>query len=139
MKPTEKREHMSKITQTQFANGVPPKERNGFYGLEPTLIDDPTQTVVVVATYKIAEVTDKHLADEVYPTVALQTIEPLRTADAIAAALKLRDEARFERSGPELPIDDKSPEEPEPDFDTPLASKPIDEPTDEVAAKRVKK
>lgn len=130
---------MSKTSQTQFANGVPPKERNGFYGIEADLIDDPTQTITVVATYKVSEVTDKQLAEEIYPTVALVTIEPLHDKDAIAAALKLRDEARFERSGPELPIDDKAPEEPEPDFDTPLAKKPIDEPVDELAPARAKK
>ena len=117
---------MSNIKQTQFANGVPPKERNGFYGLESSLIGDPTQTVVVVATYKVSEVTDKQLADEMYPTVALTTIEPIRTADGIAAALKLRDEAKFERSGPELPIDEM-PVEPDLDLDTPLADKPTDD------------
>ena len=91
------------IKPTSFARGVPPEERNGFYGLEEQLIEhaQDAQPIVAVVTYRLDEVVSKAIAGEQYPVVEAFSIEPLHDEKAIAAAVKLRDAAQKERTGVE--------------------------------------
>lgn len=88
---------------TSFARGVPPEERNGFYGMEDELIESASdaQPIVAVVTYRLDEVVSKALAGETYPVVKAFSIEPLHDEKAIAAAVKLRDAAMKNRTGVE--------------------------------------
>ena len=88
---------------TSFARGVPPEERNGFYGMEDELIESAAdaQPIVAVVTYRLDEVVSKALAGETYPVVKAFSIEPLHDEKAIAAAVKLRDAAMKNRTGVE--------------------------------------
>lgn len=89
------------IKPTSFARGVPPEERNGFYGLEQDLIDGASspQPIVAIVTYTLDEVVSKALAGETYPVVKAYSIEPLHDGKAVAAAVKLRDAAQKVRTG----------------------------------------
>lgn len=91
------------IKPTSFARGVPPEERNGFFGLEQELIDSAqnAQPIVAVVTYTLDEVVSKALAGETYPVVKAFSIEPLHDEKAVAAAVKLRDAALKARTGVE--------------------------------------
>jgi hypothetical protein len=91
------------IKPTSFARGVPPEERNGFYGLEQELIENAqdAQPIVAIVTYTLDEVVSKALAGETYPVVKAFSIEPLHDEKSIAAAVKLRDAALKERTGVE--------------------------------------
>lgn len=91
------------IKPTSFARGVPPVERNGFYGLEADLIEhaQDAQPIVAIVTYTLDEVVSKALAGETYPVVKAFSIEPLHDAKAVAAAVKLRDAAQKDRTGVE--------------------------------------
>lgn len=86
---------------TSFARGVPPEERNGFYGMEEELIDASAdaQPIVAIVTYRLDEVVSKALAGEQYPVVKAFSIEPLHDEKAVAAAVKLRDAALKARTG----------------------------------------
>lgn len=89
------------IKATAFKRGNPPEERNGFYGLEEDLIENARDAapIVAIVTYRLDEVVSKAIAGETYPVVETFSIEPLHTADAIAAAVKLRDAALKARTG----------------------------------------
>lgn len=89
------------IKPTSFARGVPPEERNGFYGLEDQLIEaaGSAAPIVAVVTYTLDEVVQKVVAGEQYPVVKAFSIEPLHEEKAIAAAVKLRDAAQKARTG----------------------------------------
>lgn len=91
------------IRPTSFARGVPPEERNGFYGIEGDLIESAgnAEPIVAVVTYTLDEVVSKALAGETYPVVKAFSIEPLHDENAIAAAVKLRDAAMKARTGVE--------------------------------------
>lgn len=91
------------IKPTTFARGVPPEERNGFYGLERDLIASAgnAQPIVAIVTYTLDEVVTKTLAGETYPVVKAFSIEPLHDEKEIAAATKLRDAAMKSRTGVE--------------------------------------
>ncbi|GGH33962.1 hypothetical protein [Microbacterium album] len=86
---------------TSFARGVPPEERNGFYGMEGDLIANAqdAQPIVAIVTYTLDEVVTKTLAGETYPVVKAFSIEPLHDEKAIVAAIKLRDAAMKQRTG----------------------------------------
>lgn len=88
---------------TSFARGVPPEERNGFYGMEDDLIEaaSDAQPIVAIVTYRLDEVVSKALAGEQYPVVKAFSIEPLHDEKSIAAAVKLRDAALKARTGVE--------------------------------------
>ncbi len=88
---------------TSFARGVPPEERNGFYGMEDDLIEaaSDAQPIVAIVTYRLDEVVSKALAGEQYPVVKAFSIEPLHDEKSIAAAVKLRDAALKSRTGVE--------------------------------------
>ena len=94
---------MTEIKPTSFARGVPPEERNGFYGMEEQLIEhaQDAQPIVAIVTYRLDEVVSKALAGETYPVVKAFSIEPLHAADDIATAVKLRDAALKDRTGVE--------------------------------------
>lgn len=91
------------IKPTSFARGVPPEERNGFYGLEAELIEHAQEAkpIVAIVTYTLDEVVSKALAGETYPVVKAFSIEPLHHADAVSAAVGLRDAAMAARTGVE--------------------------------------
>ncbi|ALJ20402.1 hypothetical protein [Microbacterium sp. No. 7] len=91
------------IKPTSFARGVPPEERNGFYGLEEELIEQAgsAQPIVAIVTYTLDEVVQKVVAGEQYPVVKAFSIEPLHDEKAIAQAVNLRDAALKERTGVE--------------------------------------
>lgn len=88
---------------TSFARGVPPEDRNGFYGMEDDLIEaaSDAQPIVAIVTYRLDEVVSKALAGEQYPVVKAFSIEPLHDEKSIAAAVKLRDAALKARTGVE--------------------------------------
>lgn len=94
---------MTEIKPTSFARGVPPEERNGFYGMEEELIEhaQDARPIVAVVTYTLDEVVSKALAGETYPVVKAFSIEPLHDEKAITAATKLRDAAMKARTGVE--------------------------------------
>lgn len=89
------------IKPTSFARGVPPEERNGFFGLEAELIDNAqdAKPIVAIVTYTLDEVVSKALAGETYPVVKAFSIEPLHDEKSIGAAVKLRDAALKARTG----------------------------------------
>ena len=91
------------IKPTSFARGVPPEDRNGFFGLERDLIDSVgnAQPIVAIVTYTLDEVVTKTVAGETYPVVKAFSIEPLHDEKSIAAATKLRDAAMKARTGVE--------------------------------------
>jgi hypothetical protein len=89
------------VKPTSFARGVPPEERNGFYGMEEELIDSASEAkpIVAIVTYTLDEVVTKTLAGETYPVVKAFSIEPLHDQQAIDAAVALRDAAMRDRTG----------------------------------------
>lgn len=91
------------IKATAFKRGNPPEERNGFYGLEETLIDNAqdAQPIVAIVTYRLDEVVSKAIAGETYPVVETFSIEPLHDEEAIVTAAALRDAAMAARTGTE--------------------------------------
>lgn len=94
---------MTEIKPTSFARGVPPEERNGFYGMEADLIENAqdAQPIVAIVTYTLDEVVSKALAAETYPVVKAFSIEPLHDEDSIAAAVEMRNAAMATRTGVE--------------------------------------
>lgn len=91
---------MTETKPTTFKNGVPKAERNGMFGAEEALIDlakNSTQIIAVV-TYSVPKVIHDEIADERYPVVQIDHIEPLFGEKAAAAAMKLRDAAYKERT-----------------------------------------
>lgn len=91
------------IKPTSFARGVPPEERNGFYGMESDLIEhaQEAQPIVAIVTYTLDEVVSKALAGETYPVVKAFSIEPLHDVEAIKVAVALRDAQMAARTGVE--------------------------------------
>lgn len=91
------------IKPTSFARGVPPEERNGFYGMEQDLIENAgdAKPIVAIVTYTLEEVVSKALAGETYPVVKAFSIEPLHNQEAIDTAARLRDAAQAARTGVE--------------------------------------
>lgn len=91
------------VKPTSFARGVPPEERNGFYGIEEELIESAgaVRPIVAIVTYTLDEVVSKALAGETYPVVKAFSIEPLHDAAAIESAVALRDAAFKARTGME--------------------------------------
>lgn len=91
------------IKPTSFARGVPPEERNGFYGMESDLIEhaQEAQPIVAVVTYTLDEVVSKALAGETYPVVKAFSIEPLHDVEAVKVAVALRDAQMAARTGVE--------------------------------------
>ena len=91
------------IKPTSFARGVPPEERNGFFGIEGDLIaageSGDAKPIVAVVTYVIDEVVSKSITGVQYPVVKVHSIEPLHSAEAIAAAEGLRSAAMKDRTG----------------------------------------
>lgn len=107
------------IKPAAFARGVPASERNGIYGLEETLMSTPDTPIVTVTTWAVSEIVEKRIAGEVYPVLEPRHIEPLRTKEAIEAALQLQADAYKARTSTnQLPI-----EEPEIDLEQPLDEK----------------
>lgn len=94
---------MTEIKPTSFARGVPPEERNGFYGMESDLIENAqdAQPIVAIVTYTLDEVVSKALAGETYPVVKAFSIEPLHDEEAVAAAVEMRNAAMAARTGVE--------------------------------------
>jgi AmiR/NasT family two-component response regulator len=94
---------LMEIKPTSFARGVPPEERNGFFGLEEQLIEQAgsAEPIVAIVTYTLDEVVQKVVAGETYPVVKPFSIEPLHDQKAVAAAVKLRDAALKARTGVE--------------------------------------
>lgn len=100
------------IKPTSFARGVPPEERNGFYGIEEELIAaaGTAQPIVAVVTYVLDDVVQKVVKGETYPVVKAFSIEVLHDGAAIDAAVELRDAAMKARTGAEqleFPEDDE--------------------------------
>lgn len=89
------------VRAVAFKRGNPPEERNGFYGLEESLIEasGDAQPIVAIVTYRLDEVVSKAIAGETYPVVETFSIEPLHDEKAVAAAVKLRDAALKARTG----------------------------------------
>lgn len=92
---------MTETKPTTFKNGVPKGERNGLFGAEDTLIDLAKQdgTVTAIVTYSVPRVIHDEVADERYPVVQIDHIEPLFGEKDEAAARKLRDAAYKKRTG----------------------------------------
>lgn len=92
---------MTETKPTTFKNGVPKGERNGLFGAEDTLIELAKQdgTVTAIVTYSVPRVIHDEVADERYPVVQIDHIEPLFAEKDEAAARKLRDAAYKKRTG----------------------------------------
>lgn len=80
---------------TSFKNGVPKADRNGLFGAEEKLIDIAKQDgqVTAIVTYSVPRVMHDEVADERFPVVQIDHIEPLFEKKAADAALKLREAA----------------------------------------------
>ena len=89
------------VKPTSFNRAVPPEERNGFFGLEASLIAGAAQAepIVAIVTYTLDEVVSKALAGETYPVVKAFHIEPLLDEKAREAAVKLQTAALKARTG----------------------------------------
>lgn len=86
---------MTETKPTTFKNGVPKAERNGMFGPEETLIElakSGTQITAIV-TYSVPKVIHDEIADERYPVVQIDHIEPMFSEKEASAAIKLRDAA----------------------------------------------
>lgn len=87
---------------TTFANGVPPEERNGFFGIEEQLMEaaggDP---FVAVVTYQVDEVVHKEVAGVRYPVLKVTHIEPILNAKDRHDAVALQSAAQKVRTGQE--------------------------------------
>ncbi|WP_083370838.1 hypothetical protein [Microbacterium paraoxydans] len=85
----------SQMKPTSFKNGVPKAERNGMFGAEDRLIElaKAGGTVTAIVTYSVPKVMHDEIADERYPVVQIDHIEPLFEEKAEASATKLRDTA----------------------------------------------
>lgn len=86
---------MTETKPTSFKNGVPKAERNGMFGAEDQLIELAKQDGIVTAivTYSVPRVMHDEVADERYPVVQIDHIEPLFGDKESAAAIKLREAA----------------------------------------------
>lgn len=86
---------MTETKPTSFKNGVPKAERNGLFGAEEQLIELAKQDgqVTAIVTYSVPKVMHDEVADERYPVVAIEHIEPLFGVKESAAAQKLREAA----------------------------------------------
>lgn len=86
---------MTETKPTSFKNGVPKAERNGLFGAEESLIELAKQDgqVTAIVTYSVPKVIHDEVADERYPVVQIDHIEPLFVAKDAAAAVKLREAA----------------------------------------------
>lgn len=86
---------MTETKPTSFANGVPKAERNGMFGAEEQLIELAKQDaqVVAIVTYSVPRVMHDEVADERYPVVKIEHIEPLFGDKESTAATKLREAA----------------------------------------------
>lgn len=91
------------IKPTSFARGVPPEERNGFYGMEADLIEQASSAspIVAVVTYTLDDVVQKVVKGEQYPVVKAFSIEPLHDEEAVRVAVALRDAQMAARTGVE--------------------------------------
>lgn len=80
---------------TSFKNGVPKAERNGMFGAEEQLIELAKQDahVLAIVTYSVPRVMHDEVADERFPVVQIDHIEPLFDKKAADAAIKLREAA----------------------------------------------
>lgn len=91
------------IKPTSFARGVPPEERNGFFGIEEELIENAgtAAPIIAIVTYTLDDVVQKVVKGETYPVVKAFSIEPLHDDAAIKSAVALRDAALKARTGAE--------------------------------------
>jgi hypothetical protein len=87
------------IKPVAFARGVPAEELNGLYGLERFLLENPGESVTVVATLSVDEIVTKELAAEQYPVLKWKQIEPIRSDAATSTALSLMRDAKAARTG----------------------------------------
>lgn len=85
----------TEMKPTSFKNGVPKAERNGMFGAEEKLIELAKQDaqVTAIVTYSVPRVMHDEVADERYPVVQIDHIEPLFGDKESAAANKLRETA----------------------------------------------
>lgn len=92
---------MTEMKPTSFKNGVPKAERNGMFGSEEQLaeIAKSGAQLLAVVTYSVPKVMHDEIADERYPVVQIDHIEPLFDEKPAAAAQKLRDQAYKARTG----------------------------------------
>lgn len=97
----------SETQPVAFKRGMPKEQKNGFYGIEKQLLDNPQEPIVAIVTFRVDEIIDKELSGERYPIVEIDHLEPIFGVQAIeakdlqAAAYKLRTGANT------LPIDDE--------------------------------
>lgn len=86
---------MTETKPTSFKNGVPKADRNGMFGAEETLIELAKQDgqVTAIVTFSVPRVMHDEVADERFPVVAIEHIEPLFVEKDAAAAIKLREAA----------------------------------------------
>lgn len=84
---------MTDTKPTSFKNGVPKAERNGMFGAEDQLIElaKAGGQVTAIVTYSVPKVMHDEIADERYPVVQIDHIEPLFAEKDAASALKLRE------------------------------------------------
>lgn len=86
---------MTETKPVSFKNGVPKTAHNGLFGNEAQLIElaKAGGTVTAIVTYAVPKVIHDEIADERYPVVEIEHIEPLFEEKAEAAAIKLREKA----------------------------------------------
>lgn len=91
------------IKPTSFARGVPPEERNGFYGMEEQLIEaaGSAEPIVAIVTYTLDDVVQKVVKGETYPVVKAFSIEPIHEEADVRTLTDLRDAAMAARTGVE--------------------------------------
>lgn len=120
-----------------IAGTVPPKDVNGMYDLEEAWqsVEDPTPITAIVTIERSALNLPKGKPRK--PVMTFTSIEPLLVAEDAAAAQDLLTKARAARTG-EAPLYEQSeidlPDEPEPDFETPLEEQPLEDDDEERAS-----
>ncbi len=116
-----------------IAGTVPPKDVNGMYDLEEAWqsVEDPTPITAIVTIERSALNLPKGKPRK--PVMTFTSIEPLLRVEDAAKAQDLASAARAARTG-EAPLYEQGefsvPEEPEPDFDTPLEDQPLEDDED---------
>ena len=99
----------SEIKPVAFKRGVPKEQKNGIFGLEQELLDNPQQPITAVVTFRVDDIIDKELTGERYPIVEIDHIEPIFGDEAIASAKALQQAAYKTRTaGNQLLIDDEA-------------------------------
>jgi hypothetical protein len=116
------------VSRVRLSGRLPAGEANGLDSLVEQLLETPGKRRYGIVAYDIAKITtvigeDEDDPDERFPVVQIRSVEPITSADAIDALLKIRQESFSERTGMlTLPEDDEKATQPALDEDEPDGS-----------------